>query len=321
MNDHGYYQPSFTEGAIQDHLTEGEDSITSPVVFVRSLKVKIPPGFNTEHIIFCYSKEILKRLVNTADRDWLGRQKKITINIGELNTNPITLVQKDGGKSSFAICHPQAGAANIAILAEELYAAGFENFLSIGPGGHIYGERPTLEIGDLVIAEEAFPYDATAPHYRADDAARYFNFVRSLGKLEPSQRQLSMLESSAAYAGVPVKKAKVATTGALYRENAAFANEVLSRGVEVLDMETSGLYAALKDKEYANFASVLYIVDQVSVGLDKNKWDVFFKSPKFYFTHKLGARLCLETMILDVNSFWDRVDPLHPYTFCKRHKD
>jgi uridine phosphorylase len=308
------YHPNFTEGSIAQHTPAKEDSITSPSKFIRSLNRKMPKGFYTEYVIFCYSGQLFNHFIKAADRNWFNRPITTSINIGENNSNKITLVKKDDEWGNFALCHPQVGASNVAILAEELYAAGFENFLSIGPAGHIYEEHPSLQIGDFVIAEEALPYESTSAQYTPENAKKYYEFVRNLDGLRVHDQFMKLFESGAGYCGLDICRKKVATTGALYRETSDFAKEVLSRGVEVLDMETSGFYAALKDKEDARFAAVFYISDLVNSGLHKRKWQ-FPKSRESYLDHRETVRLCLEGLLLNKKSYFERYDPNHKHSF------
>ena len=270
-----------------------ERSITDPKKFVD----KFMSGEKrlTDTVIFCFSEAAETNLIVLADR-YKGMVMYYRHNCGYNNTTWITVVQKDQGRNNFAVANPAPGASNIATLAEEMYAWGIRRFISMGPVGHTFVQAPALNIGDLVVPQEVFPYDAVALHYAPPDfVERYYDLVERHPRIGPTDAIISRLENIAARDNIKLKRVNVATMGALYRETSSFAREITRRGTEVVDQELSGLYSALHDKKDAQVASILWISDMYPA--NGENWALEFDGSKIPDAERRAVKLCVSAFL------------------------
>jgi len=120
------------------------------------------------------------------------------------------------------------GGPQTAILVEELASIGVGLLLGYGAAGSMDRELPQ---GSLVVAESALPTDGTSKAYGAPA------IQRAEGEL------VDAAVDSAAQAGGDMKPVCAATVDALYRETPEKIDEFARQGAQIINMETSALYA------------------------------------------------------------------------------
>lgn len=151
--------------------------------------------------------------------------------MGEFPGNPLPYAHEltIGQANVGVIARCGGGGPQTAILVEELAYIGVTKIIGIGAVGSI---DPTIPKGSQVVAQVALTLDGTSKAYT--DA--------------PELRGDALLCSLALAAGerlsTGVRKVCAVTTDALYRESEADVEAWRKQGAQVVNMETSALYAA-----------------------------------------------------------------------------
>lgn len=222
-----------------------EPSVTCPSHYLDHVlstrRVALPPIPSTCIIAYC---ERLLTYVTTAYRHTM-------VDIGLTVPTQLYFLDAEDG-SRFSILRGYAGAPMAAVLLEELIALGFRRFVALGAAGHpTNGDGPTIPIGGIVLASEAFIYEGTSSHYRPSAAVSY-----------PTDASLQALSQSLSNERIEHRIGAVATTDALYRETPSFVAEVVKRRVVAIDMELSALFT-VATFHGVEMAGLLYISDIV----------------------------------------------------------
>lgn len=130
------------------------------------------------------------------------------------------------------VASPAMGAPAAVVLTEILAASGVRDILCLGSCGSLGG---SLEIGDVVVAEGAFPCCGAAWMYSPDAIC-----------LATDWKAARDLERRVENAGFPVRRAVAVTTDAPFRETQAFQEHYTSLGASCVEMELAGVLAAAK---------------------------------------------------------------------------
>jgi len=153
-----------------------------------------------------------------------------TVDIGARARHPVHLVHPEGGEP-FGMVFGGLGAPAAVVGLEVVIAVGFERFWNIGTTGHPTGRQPPeLQIGDLLLVDEALIYEGTSAHYGVP-----------AGSVRADPDLCSALGEVLGQRGVAFRTGAVATTDALFRETPEFVAEIRRRGVLGIDMEASAL--------------------------------------------------------------------------------
>lgn len=193
-----------------------------------------------ELVIFCPQPAVLQH----AKRRWRGRA--VSGFFGESY-----LLQKTGGTvgvtGQFGVGAPVMG-----VLVEEMAVWGVRNFLLLGLAG---GLQPTLQAGEVVLAETAVRDEGTSHHY-----------------LPPAERVaadaalVQRLQTVFAQAAVSVQTGRTWTTDAPYRETQAELAHYAAQGVLTVEMETAALLAVAQHVGAAA-AAVFVVSDSLAGGV------------------------------------------------------
>lgn len=167
------------------------------------------------------------------------------------------------------IVGPLLGAPQAVMLVEKLVTLGVREIAVLGWCGSL---QDGVEIGDVVIPEEAFSEEGTSKHYISGS--------RISSPCPPSW--LSELEKNLHIRDVKIHRGSVWTTDAPYRET---INKVLfyqGCGALAVDMETSALFSIAKFRGIS-----LGIFLMVSDSLGRLKWKPGMNSSNFLKTKKI----------------------------------
>ncbi len=119
-----------------------------------------------------------------------------------------------------------------ATVVEELAHYGIKKIIGYGFAGSLTLNIP---IGQIVLPDEAFISDGTSREYLTEAEVVY-----------PDQELIHIFFKCAKKRNVTLRKAKVWTTDAIYREYPEKVRRWSNMGVEVINMDTSHLYAVSK---------------------------------------------------------------------------
>jgi uridine phosphorylase len=119
-----------------------------------------------------------------------------------------------------------------ATVVEELAHYGITKIIGYGFAGSLTSKIP---IGQIVLTDKAFVSDGTSREYLPDTDVVY-----------PNQEFVDLLFKCAKKRNVILRRAKVWTTDAIYREYPEKVRRWSHIGVEVINMDTSPLYAVSK---------------------------------------------------------------------------
>ena len=156
---------------------------------------------------------------------------------------------------------PAMGAPVAGMVLEQLIAGGARRIIFIGLAGAI---SPNLDIGDLLLVNEAISDEGTSKDYfpeknppRADDQL----FSRLNQELEKTKKKF--------------KIGKVATIDAFFRETPKKIKQFQNQGAIAVEMELSALYTIARFRKVA-LAGMVIISDEHK----DNQWKTGFTSPK-----------------------------------------
>jgi purine-nucleoside phosphorylase len=151
------------------------------------------------------------------------------------------------------------GAPAATLALEPLIAAGVKDIILLGFCGSL-SER--LAIADIVSVTRAFSDEGTSKHYRPRRSA----FLASAGLR-------SEVEGVLRASGLEFKRGKIVSTDAPCRETRPWLEKNRRRGAEVVDMETSAVFA-LAQYHGIRAASLQVVSDELASG----KWKSGFSS-------------------------------------------
>ncbi len=174
------------------------------------------------------------------------------------------------------------GAPAITSIAEEMMAWGTKRLLILSLAG---GLQPDLEPGSMVVCDRAIRDEGTSYHYLPPQKD-----VSASTKLVDAMAQALNKDNLAFTTGATW------STDAPYRETREEAKQFQGEGVQAVDMESAGLFAAAQVRG-AEAASVLIIGDSLA----KPRWSA---PPDMRALH-LKIEKVLDTLINVLDSFDD----------------
>lgn len=121
------------------------------------------------------------------------------------------------------------GGPQAAILVEELAHLGVELIVGIGAAGSLVASLPK---GSIIVADSALAVDGTSRAYTGEL------------HVDAAPELLQAVSQAAGECTLCVHAATVANVDAVYRETPAQIEELRGQGADVVNMETSVLYAA-----------------------------------------------------------------------------
>lgn len=202
-------------------------------------------GFRSEKV-FCIPCDLHSRLLS------LILKKNAP---AEINLEPGFLYKLRGS----AVLFQALGAPLAALSLERLIMSGAKEIILLGFCGSL-SER--FKIGDVVSISKAFSEEGTSRHYFP--RKRMFSASPSLKR---------RLEDDLGASGLDVKTGTIVSTDAPYRETESWMRKNQKRGAELVDMETSAIFAIA---QFCGIkaASLQIVSDELSSG----KWNPGFSS-------------------------------------------
>ncbi len=170
--------------------------------------------------------------------------------------------EKDG--HGFFLAGPFIGAPHAAILLENLIVRGVTQILFVGWCGTLCDDPA---VGDVLMAQGACSDEGTSRHYGVFDSGAFLETSKTL-----NVRLASAMESR----NIPVKRVRIWTTDALYRETPEKIAHFRNRGACAVEMELSALLAVSAFRG-VELSGLLLVSDDVG-GLT---WKPGFKDPRF----------------------------------------
>lgn len=154
---------------------------------------------------------------------------RLLYNMTHAEFEPLVFEADVAGRTIAIVTRVVWGGPQMAILVEELAALSVKFLLSYGIAGSI---DPALPKGSLIVAASALPTDGTSKAYGVSEIQR-----AETGLVEAAL-------ASAARTGCEMQPVCAATIDALYRETAEQIDRFARQGAQVINMETTPLYAA-----------------------------------------------------------------------------
>jgi uridine phosphorylase len=152
------------------------------------------------------------------------------------------------------------GAPAAALVLETLIESGAKDIILLGFCGSLSNR---FEIGDPVSIAGAHADEGTSRHYRPRKRAFFL----------PSAGLKDGLERALRGRGLGFKTGEIVSTDAPYRETRSWLEKSRRRGAEVVDMETSAVFA-LAESRGVRAASLQIVGDELGSG----KWRNGFSS-------------------------------------------
>jgi uridine phosphorylase len=163
---------------------------------------------------------------------------------------------RKAGPREIGVVHAMIGASAAAMNLEELVVYGAKRIYEVGVSGAIdTGLRP----GDVVVLNGAFSDEGTSKHY-----------FRGTKCFSPSIRLTGRLEAALRESGIEYVTGKAWTVDAPYRETKKEVARHARKGVSVVNMESSAVFAIAAYRGI-EAASVQVVSDVVS-----EKWEPAF---------------------------------------------
>ena len=157
------------------------------------------------------------------------------------------------GKDILLLTRCVWGGPQTAILVEELASLGVKTVIGYGIAGSM---DPAVRRGQMIVASSALPTDGTSRAYNAD---------------APLVPDSALLQMACRLAGDALAPVTAVTVDALYRETHDLIAGYRSQGAQIVDMETSALYAV------ASACSVRTLwLGYVSDHLDGGQWSDWY---------------------------------------------
>ena len=140
------------------------------------------------------------------------------------------------------------GAPNAVLVLERLIAGGAEEIMILGYCGSL---NPRARLMDALFVTEAYSDEGTSRHYSPENTC-----------FHPSSNLSDEVERGLQKAGLAYLCGAVVSTDAPYRETTTWLEANLHRGVDVVDMETSAIFA-LSENRGVQAASLLLVSDEL----------------------------------------------------------
>ncbi len=179
------------------------------------------------------------------------------------------------GEPPYFAAGPAIGAPMAALTLEKLIALGAKRIILFGWCGAIL---QSLQVGDIVIPDEALSGEGTSGYYPSENGiGPDINLVRQVATVFADK-------------GFQVHQGCVWSTDAVYREDRRFLKKLcLDRGVVAVDMEFSALCAVARFRKI-EFAAVLTVSDE----LWGDSWRPGFSKSYFMDQKKAAMQLLFE---------------------------
>lgn len=216
-------------------LESDSPPLLTAVSRLQHLRLPEPPQL----LIFCPQTAVLQHAV----KRWRGRRVagflSDTYRLGKTG-NRVAVAGQFG-----------VGAPVVGVLVEEFAAWGVAEFVWLGIAG---GLQPSLNCGDLVLAESAVRDEGTSHHYLPPGQT-----------VVAAQELTTLLETAVHSTNLPLHKGPTWTTDAPYRETAAAVAHYQQQGGQTVEMEAAALFAVAQHCQ-KQAAALLAVSDSLADG-------------------------------------------------------
>jgi uridine phosphorylase len=198
-------------------------------------------------IIFCYSKGLMKRVMeNYSMRQCDGKLKELYFFVEYPDV---------------AIVYYGQGAPSNAMRLEYLLSWGVKQCISIGLAG---GLQKDLSVGDLIVCDKAIRDEGTSHHYLPAEKYAY-----------PSKNFTDTLCQTLDKMKIPYRKGPSWTTDAFYRQTKEEIEQYQKEGVMTVEMEAAALFTitSLHQAEIISFFTISDTIGDL-------EWKPDFENPK-----------------------------------------
>ena len=203
--------PNYPEKHEFDSIFNAEDIVAYRKRLGRMPDIKTPFG-----ALFCLDRGLPEQMRWHIPVRRAGSMNA-DVHVTKRTKNPVVILTNFGG-----------GAAIVAELAEELVVMGAKKLILMTWAGTL---QPGLKAGDIVVCNRALRDDGTSQHYLPP--ARYIDGDDGLA---------DQLVAAVHAHGGQCAKGATWTTAAPYRETRMEVRQYQSEGVQVVEMETAGLF-------------------------------------------------------------------------------
>lgn len=191
------------------------------------------------------------------------------------------LLQNNRGRG-LSIVGPFVGAPYATMILETLVVCGVERVVFFGWCG---GVSPQVEIGDIVLPDQAIIDEGTSCHYQSGTGdGRCQTGVD--GYAEPAASVTDRLRKGLETERVKFHEGAIWSTDAIFRETAEKVKYYQERGALAVEMEVSALFAAGRFHNIA-VGGILAVSDSVA----GYTWRQGFKDPRFQTTRQTINRV------------------------------
>lgn len=152
------------------------------------------------------------------------------------------------GNVPLAVLHSFIGSAAAAMMLEEMIASGAREVIEVGLCG---GLVPSVHVGDIVVADEAFVDEGTSSHY-----------FKNPRRFSASEELTGTIERTLKKEAIGYKVGGVWTTDAPYRETRTKLLRFRGEGAIGVNMESSALFA-VGNYRHIDIASLQVVSDLV----------------------------------------------------------
>jgi uridine phosphorylase len=180
-------------------------------------------------------------------------------------------------RREIAIVHSFVGSPGTVMLLEELISHGARRIVEAGLAG---GIDTSLQPGDICIVNQAFSDEGTSRHYHP--RTRSFS---------PGAELTSLLSRSLEKNDLPYRSTAAWTTDAVYRETRSKVMKFRRKGVSLVNMETSSIFALAKYRRVE--AASIQVVSDI---LLKEGWNPAFHHDKVLENRHAIMRIAAEAL-------------------------
>ena len=200
-------------------------------------------------VLLCYDDGSFRATVEELDHH--ARIRKRIGDVVLLKDSKMALIGRFG-----------IGAPAVVAKCEELIACGARRIISLGTAATI--QTPAIDIGDVVVCEQAFSDEGTSRHYFAKE--RVFHATQELA---------NEIHARLKNKGLRCRMHAAWTTDAPYRETTKKRDAFIAKGAGVVDMEASAFYMLARYRK-VDALSVFVVGDSVA----KSTWKGHFNDKK-----------------------------------------
>jgi len=204
---------------------------------------RLPEIGAPEGLVFCLEKGLPRRM------RW-----RIPVRHAGSMLGDVYQVKRGRGKVA-VLANFGGGAPIVAELAEEFAVLGVKRMILMTWGGAL---QPDLVAGDIVVCDQAIRDDGTSHHYLPPGRS-----------VCASDELVERLQSAIHGLGMDCRVGSTWTTDAPYRETLEEVRQYQSEGVQVVEMESAGLFA-IGQVRGVQTASVVVVMDSLA----NLRWEV-----------------------------------------------